>query len=115
MALSGYLLYRHVVFERHVAEDGEDDESGEEAGETVDGGGAEGVYVAVVVEVVVARERNQNSEPHSQREEDLHAIQSILPIVTTSARIEFIQLTRINGVYAYQIVNTSLSIFPTKK
>lgn len=43
----------------------------EEAGETVDGRGDESVAVAVVVELVVARQRQQGAEPWTQREEDL--------------------------------------------
>lgn len=35
----------HVVFLRHVAQEGEDDEAGEEAGQWIDGAGDDGVSV----------------------------------------------------------------------
>lgn len=56
---------------RHVPEDGEDDESGQEAGQAVDAAGDDGVAIAVVVELVVAREGQQGAEAGAQREKDL--------------------------------------------
>lgn len=56
---------------RHVPQHREDDEPGQEAGETVDGAGEHRVPVAVVVELVVAGEGEQGPESRSQWEEDL--------------------------------------------
>ena len=57
----------------HVAEDGEDDGGGEEAGEGVDGADDEGVPVAVVMELVVASESKKCADANSIRVEDLSA------------------------------------------
>ena len=59
--------------ERHVAEDAEDDEAGEEAGERIDDGHEERDAVAVVVERVVRRHRDEAAVRHAQRVEDLRA------------------------------------------
>lgn len=61
----------HHIITLHLPQNGENDEASEEAGETVDGGGDEGISVAVVVELVVAGQRQQGAEPRTQREEDL--------------------------------------------
>ena len=55
----------------HVAEDGEDDKAGQEAGEAIDGARDDGVPVAVVVELVVGGEGEEGPEPGAEGEEDL--------------------------------------------
>ena len=55
-----HVLYLLVLRLGHVAEVGEDDEAGEEAGEGVDGGGDQTVAIAVVVKLVVARVGKMN-------------------------------------------------------
>lgn len=45
LTVSGDFIQGHVVFLRHVAQEGEDDEAGEEAGQGVDGAGDDGVSV----------------------------------------------------------------------
>ena len=56
----------------HVADDAEDDESGEEGRQNVARGDDEGVAEAVVVELVVAGQRDEATPTRRQREEDLH-------------------------------------------
>ena len=63
----------HTRLERHVAEDAEDDEAGEEAGERIDDGHEQRDAVAVVVERVVRRHRDQTAVRHAERVEDLRA------------------------------------------
>ena len=63
----------HPLRVSHVAEDGEDDRGGEEAGEGVDRADEEGVPVAVVVELVVAAQGQKSSNANSIRVEDLSA------------------------------------------
>ena len=63
----------HPLRVSHVAEDGEDDRGGEEAGEGVDRADEEGVPVAVVVELVVAAQGKKSSNANSIRVEDLSA------------------------------------------
>ena len=63
----------HPLRVSHVAEDGEDDRGGEEAGEGVDRADEEGVPVAVVVELVVAAQGQKSSNADSIRVEDLSA------------------------------------------
>ena len=60
-----------ALFDSEVPEDGENDEAGEETGETVDHWRHDGVSVAVVVEGVVASQCQQNPESRPQREENL--------------------------------------------
>lgn len=60
-----------VLDVRHVPQNWEDDESGQEARQTIDAAGEDRVSVAVVVEFVVAREGQQRAETGTQREEDL--------------------------------------------
>lgn len=55
----------------HVAEHREYHKSSQEAGETIDAAGQDSVLVAVVVELVVAGQGQQRSEPRTQREEYL--------------------------------------------
>ena len=55
----------------HVAENGEDDKTGEKAGGTVDDAGDQGVSVDIVVELVVAGKGQQHTKAGAQREEDL--------------------------------------------
>ena len=55
----------------HKADDGEDDEAGEDAGGAVGEGDEDGVPMAVVGELVVARESDQTSEAGSKRVENL--------------------------------------------
>ena len=55
----------------HEANDGEDDEAGEDAGGAVGEGDEDGVPVAVVGELVVAGEGDQASEAGSKRVENL--------------------------------------------
>lgn len=61
----------------HVPQHREDNETGQEACETVDGAGQHCVSVAVVVELVVAGQSQKSSEPRTQREEYLRC--SIYP------------------------------------
>ena len=55
----------------HEANDGEDDEAGEDAGGAVGESDKDGVPVAVVGELVVASEGDQASEAGSKRVENL--------------------------------------------
>ena len=55
----------------HKADDGEDDEAGEDAGGAVGEGDEDGIPVAVVGELVVAGESDQTSETGSKRVENL--------------------------------------------
>ena len=63
----------HTLGVGHVAQDGEDDGGGEEAGEGVDGADDDGVPVAVLVELVVAAESQQGPDSHPVGVEDLGA------------------------------------------
>ena len=56
----------------HEANDGEDDTAGEDAGGAVEDGQDAGILVAVVVELVVARHRDEGAPRGPHREEDLH-------------------------------------------
>ncbi len=62
---------REVSLVGHEANDGEDDETGEDAGGAVGEGDEDGVPVAVVGELVVAGEGDQASEAGSKRVENL--------------------------------------------
>ena len=57
--------YREVVDGGHVAEDGEDQHPGCEAGAGVDHAGDQGVPVAVVVELVVGAQSRQGTGSHA--------------------------------------------------
>ena len=71
LPLHTHILHTQPLHFGHVAQHAEDDESRHEAGDAVDGAGEDGVLVAVVVELVVAGQGEQCSEPWSKREEDL--------------------------------------------
>ena len=57
--------------EGHVSDDGENGESGEEGGDGVDADDDEGIGEAVVLELVVRRQRDQSTPRRTQREEYL--------------------------------------------
>ena len=65
------IRHGQVCLVSHEADDGEDDEAGEDAGGTVGEGNEDGVPVAVVGELVVAGQRDQTPEAGAQRVEDL--------------------------------------------
>ena len=85
-----------VLGVRHVAQVGEDDEAGEEAGAGVDGAGDETVSVAVVVELVVAGVGEVDTEASSNTVEYLNSC--IYPHSRVSEKFIFgnnLQLIRI--------------------
>ena len=68
----------------HEAEDGEDDESGEDGSQRVGEGEEDGVALAVVVELVVARHRDQPAVRGPQRKENLNFLSDNILISMTS-------------------------------
>ena len=50
----------------HVPQHTEYDKAGHEAGDAVDGAGEDGVFVAVVVELVVTGQRQESPKPRPQ-------------------------------------------------
>lgn len=71
LTFGAHVGYALVLDVRHVTEHGEYDETGQETGEEVYGTGQYGVPVAVVVELVVAGQRQKGTETRSQREKHL--------------------------------------------
>lgn len=55
----------------HIAQHGEDHESGQKAGQTINAAGDDGVAITIVVEFVVAGEGEQRAKSGTQREEYL--------------------------------------------
>ena len=68
-----HVLHLHTLGGGHVAQDREDDDSREEAGEGVDTADEDGVLVTVVVELVVASQGQESSDTNTIGEEDLSA------------------------------------------
>ena len=68
-----HVAHLHTLGVSHVPQDGEDDCGREEACEGVDGADDEGVPVAVVMELVVAAQRQEGPDSHPVGVEDLSA------------------------------------------
>ena len=68
-----HVPHLHPLGVRHVAQDGEDHHGGEEGGEGVDAADEDRVLVTVVVELVVAAQRQQSADTNSVGKEDLGA------------------------------------------